>query len=152
MDDTGLTSEQRLDRLESRAAIADVIHGYARAIRRGDPESAAALFVADGSFEICDGAPGKEPVRRVLLEGREHYLVYLKRGGGSAAVCPLLHNIMITFDSADTARANAMLEAVSVASGHRTIGEYHDILRRVDGRWMFSGRQFVIWPASTDPD
>jgi hypothetical protein len=49
----------RITLIEIRAAIADVVHGYARAIRHSRPADAAALFTEDGIFETCGGLPGQ---------------------------------------------------------------------------------------------
>jgi hypothetical protein len=52
--------------LEDRAALADLVAGYARAADRRLADESAALFVEDGSYSIVDG--GAEPIR---VEGRE---------------------------------------------------------------------------------
>ena len=145
MSDDGLTLEQRIERIESRAAIADVVHGYARAVRHGDADAAADLFVADGWFEICEGLPGAEPRRRVLLEGRDAYRAYLKLAGQKAPPSsPMIHNLIVTLDGSDSARGNAVLDVLTLTTGHRITGEYHDTFRREGGRWLFASRQFVI--------
>lgn len=140
-----LTLEQRLERTENRAEIADLVHGYARAVRHGRPEEAAALFVKDGWFEICEGLPGEPLRRRVLLEGRDHYLVYLQSTAGKAPpVSPMIHNLIVVFDGPDTAHGNAVLDVMTLTTGQRITGEYNDTYRREDGRWFFVGRQFII--------
>lgn len=144
MDDGALTLEQRIDRIESRAAISDIVYGYARAVRLGKPEDAAALFVKEGWFEVCVGKPSEKPRRQVLLEGRDRYLVYLKGTGDAPQLSPMIHNLIIEFDSPDTAHGNAVLDVLTLTNGHRITGEYNDTYRREGGRWYFVGRQFII--------
>lgn len=136
----------RLDRIESRAAISDLVHAYARAVRHGRVDDAAALFTEDGYFETREGAAGGNSVLRNRVEGRDHFRVFLASTmpEGRPTVSPLIHNLIVEFGSADEARGNAMLETVMVATGGRTIGEYEDRFRRVDGRWLFAGRTFTI--------
>lgn len=137
---------ERLDRLESRAAIAHLVHAYARAVRYGDIAAAADLFTADGYFETRQGPAGGDSVLRSRVEGREAFCAFLAgtMPDGKPSVSPLIHNLIVEFDGPDAARGNAMLETVSVATGQRTIGEYHDLFRREDGRWLFAGRTFTI--------
>ena len=49
----------RLDKVESRLAIAELVHTYARCIRYDRPDEVGALFTEDGSFELRDGEPDK---------------------------------------------------------------------------------------------
>jgi len=137
---------ERFDRLESRAAIAELVHAYARAVRHGDIAAAADLFTADGYFETRQGPAGGETVLRARVEGREQFRAFLAATmpDGRPTVSPLIHNLIVEFDGPDAARGNAMLETISVANGQRTIGEYHDRFLRVEGRWLFAGRTFTI--------
>ncbi|HMO68112.1 MAG TPA: nuclear transport factor 2 family protein [Novosphingobium sp.] len=141
-----MTAADRLDRIESRAAIAELVHAYARAVRHGRVDEAASLFVEDGWFETREGPAGGETTLRMRVEGREHFRVFLASTmqSGRPSVSPLIHNLIVEFDGDDSARGNAMLETVMVATGKRTLGEYHDVFHRVDGRWLFAGRTFTI--------
>ena len=55
--------EQRLDEAESRVAIAELVHRYARFIRHDEPEGVSTLFTHDGTFEVRDGHPDRGIVK-----------------------------------------------------------------------------------------
>lgn len=136
---------ERLERLESERDIAALIHGYARAMRNGNPAEATALFVADGTFEICQGMPGKPFTVGTRLASPQALLAHLTPDGAPPPpVCPMIHNIMIDIDG-DAARANAVMETPVLGTAHRILGEYHDSFRRENGRWLFSARQYVVF-------
>jgi len=140
------TEAERIDRLESRAAIAELVHAYARAVRHGRVDEAADLFTEHGFFETREGPVGGKSQFRSRVEGREHYRAFLASTmrDGKPSVSPLIHNLIVEFDGPDAARGNAMLDTVLVATGKRMVGEYDDLFRRVDGRWLFAGRTFTI--------
>lgn len=138
-------ADEQFDRLESRAAIEELIHAYARCIRRDLPEEAPLLFLPDGVFEIRDGHPHQpEHTLRARLEGREHILFYLTQGKGKAHPIPLIHNLMIEVHG-DTATANCVMEAQIYGTAHRIMGEYEDSFRRVGGKWLFASRIYTIF-------
>ena len=141
-----MSPDERLDRIESRTAIADIVHAYARAVRHGRVDEAVDLFTKDGWFETREGPSGGETTLRMRVEGRDHYRVFLASTmpEGKPLVSPLIHNLSIEFDTADEARGNAMLETIVLPTGQRTVGEYHDHYRRENGRWLFAGRTFTI--------
>lgn len=141
---------ERLDLLESEAEIAWLVHGYARAMRNGRPQDAVRLFAADGTFEIGQGMPGKPFVVGTRLNSPEELLAYLTRDDKSSPpVCPMIHNLMIDVDiDSETARANSIMETPVLGTTTRVLGEYHDSFRREDGRWLFSGRQYVVFRES----
>ena len=137
--------EERVDRLESRAAIEELIHAYARCIRRDLPEEAPLLFLPDGAFEIRDGHPhGQAHEVRARLEGREQIHAYLLQGKGKAHPIPLIHNLIVEIDG-DSATANCVMEAQIYGTQHKVVGEYRDTFRRVDGKWFFALRTYTIF-------
>lgn len=145
MSDTDASLAERIDRVESRGAIADLIHGYARFIRRDEPERVGELFTPDGFFEIRDGHPDRPGHRvRERLEGPAGLTAYLAPGKGKPHPVPLLHNIMIALDG-DQATASSVMEAQVYGTSHKVFGEYHDTFRRVGGRWYFASRTFTIF-------
>jgi hypothetical protein len=136
---------ERLENLESRTAIEELIHAYARCIRRDLPDEAPLLFLPDGVFEIRDGHPHQpEHQLRARLEGREHILFYLTQGKGKTHPIPLIHNLMIEVNG-DTATANCVMEAQVYGTPHKVLGEYNDTFRRVDGKWFFAARTYTIF-------
>lgn len=147
---TGITlPDGVLDRIaliESRAAIADVVHGYARAILHSKPAEAAALFTEDGTFETRDGMPGQaDPVVRTRFEGREQFLAYLMKGDASTVtMCPMIHNLVIDVDG-QTARASSVMMGHMLGTSHTILGEYQDSFR-YEGKWLFASRVYTIFP------
>jgi hypothetical protein len=130
---------------KARQEIADLVHGYALAIRRNRPEDAAALFAEHGWFEIRDGHPSRpEFTVRNRLESRAGVLEHLAPNKGKPHPIPMIHNLMITLDG-DTASATSVMEAIIIESGTRVIGDYDDHFTIEDGRWRFASRTYTIF-------
>jgi len=143
MSDNALAA--RIDAIESREAVAGLIHAYARAVRQDRPEDVPALFAPDGWFEIRDGEPDKPDFSvRARLDSPEHIRVYLLSGKGKAHPIPLIHNLMVEV-SGDVAQANCVMEATVYGTAHKVMGEYHDSFRRVGGQWRFASRTYTIF-------
>jgi hypothetical protein len=134
------------DNLADKAAIADVVYGYALAIRHRRYAEASALFTADGSFELREGMPGAAETRvRTRLDSPDALLEYLLAGADRPAQpIPMIHNLMVTVDG-DTATASSLMEAQVFPSATRTLGEYADSFRREDGTWRFASRCYTIF-------
>ncbi len=141
--------EQRLDEAESRAAIAELIHAYARFIRRDEPEQVHNLFAPGGTFEVRDGHPDRADfaVRSHFASPQEIH-DYLTPGKGKPHPVPLIHNLIVELDG-DSARANCVMEAQIYGTTHKIIGEYHDTFRRMDGTWRFAARIYTIFSAAS---
>lgn len=143
--DDAASLAERLDRAESRGAIADLVHAYARHIRYDEPEKVAALFTADGWFEIRDGHPDRpEYTVRERLEGPEQINAHLAPNKGKPHPVPLIHNLTVAADG-DSGTANSVMEAQIYGSSHKVIGEYRDTFRRIGGRWYFASRTYTIF-------
>lgn len=139
------TNEERLDRVEAQLAIADLLHEYARLIRRDQPEEVSALFVPGATFEIRDGHPDSDEFTvRTMLESTEAIHAYMEQGKGKPHPVPIIRNIMVEVDG-DNATANALMEAQIYGTEHKISGEYRDTMRRVDGRWLFASRCFTMY-------
>lgn len=135
-----------IERLAARAAIADVLHGYARGVRNGDPAACAAMFTEDAVFEIREADPNEASGYRVrqVLSGRAAIQAYLQQGAvASVKVCPLIHNLMIEVNGAE-ASSNCMMSAWVLPAGRQVLGEYQDRYRWQQG-WRFSARVYTIW-------
>jgi len=133
--------------IAARAAIADLVYGYARCIRTGDGAAAAALFADDALFEVralAEGVRGAATLRG-RFEGRAALERYLVQGDAAqASVCPLIHNLMIELDGA-TASAHSVMTTLVWPSGKQIVGEYQDRFRRDGERWCFTERIFTIF-------
>ena len=140
-----MTEAERLDRIEALVAIADLVHEYARMVRRDEPERVSELFAPGGSFEMRDGHPDKPEIAvRERLESPEALRAYLLPGKGKPHPIPLIRNLMVAVEG-DTASANAMMDGPIPGTTHRVFGEYHDSFVRHEGRWLFSARIFTIY-------
>lgn len=139
----------RIAGLEARAAIADLVHAYARAIRHDACEDVPGLFAPDGWFEIRDGHPSQPGFTvRSRLEGPDAILAYLLPGKGKPHPVPMIHNLMVDVDlSAGTGSASSVMEAPVFGTPHRVIGEYRDRFRTVGGAWKFASRTYTIFSA-----
>lgn len=138
--------EERLARIEAQLAVADLVHDYARAIRREAHEDIPALFAPDGTFEVRSGWPDRSDFAvRQRFETPDALAAFLIEGRGKPHPVPLIHNLMIEVDG-DTATANAMMSAAIPGTDRSVTGEYHDSFVRQEGRWVFSSRIYTVYP------
>ncbi len=138
----------RIELLEARTQIADVVYKYAQAIRNGDFASGVSLFAEDAMFEIRLAVPGQpnSATTRSKLVGHAAILVYLNEAfaaGGS--VCPMISNLIIDVQGRKGS-SNCMMTAMVWANGQNVIGEYHDTFG-YDGVWRFASRTYTIFRA-----
>ena len=137
--------EARIARLEAESAIADLVHAYARAVRREAYADIAALFAPDGTFEVRSGQPDRaEFSLRQRFETPQALVAFLLDGKGRPHPVPLIHNLMIAVEG-DTARANAMMVAAITGTDKQVTGEYHDRFVRIDGSWRFAARIYTVF-------
>jgi hypothetical protein len=141
----------RIAAIEARQAIADLVHGYARAIRHDRPEDVPALFAPDGWFEIRDGHPSQAGFTvRTRLDSPAAILAYLLPGKGKPHPVPMIHNLMVDLDLARAvASATSVMEAPVIGTPHRVMGEYRDSFRRIGNRWLFASRIYTIFSAAS---
>jgi hypothetical protein len=138
-------SADRLDALESRFACTDLVHAYARLIRSDRPESVAALFTADGTFEGRGGHPDDATYTVMFHDkGRAGVHAHMLPNKGKPHPVPLIHNLTIIVDG-DSATGNCVMEAQIYGSDTKVIGEYHDTFSRVEGKWFFASRTYTIF-------
>ena len=136
---------ERLDRLESREAIADVIHVYARLMRENNAAEIESLFAEESFFELREGHPDKpEFTLRERLKGRENIVGYLSQVKGGPYPIPLIHNLTIEI-SGDIAKSNCVMEARFYGADFQVFGEYRDTFQRIDGRWFFTSRTYTVF-------
>lgn len=144
-----MTESERLDRLEARAAIADLVHEYARRVRLDRPEDVPALFASDGWFEIRDGHPSQSTFTvRARFDSPRDLGAYLMTGKGKPHPVPLIHNLQ-TAVSGETASATSVMEAQVFGTEHRVFGEYRDAFRRIGDEWRFASRIYTIYTAGS---
>ncbi|VWX53121.1 nuclear transport factor 2 family protein [Novosphingobium sp. 9U] len=137
--------ELRLDRLESEAAIAGLVHAYALAIRRDRPEDVAALFAPAGTFEVREGAPDRDDASTMQrFDDPPALVAYLLQGKGRPHPVPMIHNLIIKLNGND-AHASSVMVGPIPGTTHQVLGEYADSFVRLDGSWYFSARIFTVF-------
>jgi hypothetical protein len=134
-----------IERLEARAAIADLVHGYALAVRRDRPEDIEVLFAPNGTFEVREGAPDRdEALTRTLFESPRDLVAFLLSTKGQPHPVPLIHNLMIVVDG-DVAQASSLMVAPILGTDRQVMGEYADSFVRLNGRWRFQSRIYTLF-------
>lgn len=140
-----MTDTDRIDRLEARFAVADLIHSYARFIRYDEPERISALFLPEGTFEVRDGHPDRPDFTvRSFNASAQEVNDHLAPNKGKPHPVPLIRNMIVEVEG-DTATANSVMDAKIYGTAHGIMGEYRDTCRRVDGKWYFQSRVFTIY-------
>jgi hypothetical protein len=134
----------RIELLEARAAVADVVHGYAFNIRSGNASACDQLFTLDAVFEVRERSVGAGITRtRSRLSGRPAIMGYLTDGAASQIrLCPLIQNLIVRVNGREATSTSAMLAFV-LPNGKGILGEYDDSFRRED-EWRFSSRIYTI--------
>jgi hypothetical protein len=133
----------------ARGAIADLVHGYALAIRRGEASRCPEMFTANGTFEVREGDP-RDPasVRRLsLAEGRDALGRYLAASTSQVRMLPMIHNLIVELDG-DRATASSLMVGRVWPDGGEVIGEYADCFDCKGGRWRFASRVYTIYRAT----
>jgi hypothetical protein len=134
---TPRTLEERLDRMESLAAIGQLPSRYALAIDSRDMDSLVALFVPD--VQVGRDASGREALKQW----------FTKTMRGSRTTVHVVANHIIDFDDADHAHGVVYcrdeLERPERAEWEVGMLQYWDTYERVDGDWCFRRRRFHRW-------
>jgi hypothetical protein len=134
-----------IERLNARACIADLVHRYAKNVRRGETADCMHLFTADATFETRESVPGQSDSLHVrsTLKGREAILSYLNKDTVRGKVCPVISNLLIDVEE-DRASSSCVMNAVVWATGQTLLGEYQDTYRR-EAQWRFVSRTYTIF-------
>ena len=136
------------DALLARAEVADCIHGYALAVRRGDPAGAAALFTAEGCFEVREADPRdlKAFTNASRAEGRDAVEAKVAASTASVRMLPMIHNLIVMLDeSGNRATASSLMVGRVWPSDREMSGEYADTLVREQGGWKFVERIYTLY-------
>ncbi|MFV3129638.1 nuclear transport factor 2 family protein [Niveispirillum sp. KHB5.9] len=138
-----LTLEQRIDRLEARAAISNLIGRYGLTVDDRDLEGLGDLFTPDGAFRSKDGVLNAQGRAAVMEQYR----------GRFAALGPcnhFTHDHVIDFDEGDPDRATGIVtshaEVWRNGQAMLTALRYNDQYRRgADGKWRFADRLLTFF-------
>lgn len=129
---------RRIDRLEARAAIQELVSGYAIACDEQDIARLRELFTDDACFGSASGrmqASGGDAVCAMLAAA-------LANRGPS---CHWTHDVILQCDPADPDRASGTVysHAETTPDGVVSLAamRYRDEYRRSEGRWRFRRRE-----------
>jgi ketosteroid isomerase-like protein len=155
-----MTLEERVQVLEDRAAIMELIGTYAMGVAHRDREAVLQCFAPDGVFDVGPvQVSGRDQLREFLKDLRPDtpHLAGFDRATGST---PSNSNVRIRCDG-DCAHSTST--AVVFHAGSRAGQpivmvrgtEYEDELARIDGEWLFTSRRHrTVWEfevQGTDP-
>lgn len=129
---------RRIDRLEARAAIQELVSSYAIACDEQDIARLRELFTEDAAFGSASGrmqASGGDAVCAMLAAA-------LANRGPS---CHWTHDVIVRCDPLDPDRASGTVysHAETTPDGVVSLAamRYHDEYRRIEGRWRFRRRE-----------
>ncbi|MCX4751117.1 nuclear transport factor 2 family protein [Kitasatospora sp. NBC_01287] len=141
-----------IDRMLAERACERIIVDFIHRLDLGEPGSVAELFTPDGSWHWPHGD------RRI--EGREALRAYFASRPADRLSRRLMTNVLVTVESATSARAVSYLTTYRV-DGYvggmieprlpANVGHYEDTFRTVDGRWYLATRT-VFLPFGTDTE
>ena len=130
--------ERRVERLESRIEIEELVTAYARACDEHDMPWLESLFTEDAQFDSPSGvmrADNRDEIMAMFVEA------FKIRGPGYHWT----HDPFIRIDDDDpnTATGTVLSHAETTPNGLVSLAamKYNDDYRRVDGRWLFSCRE-----------
>lgn len=128
----------RIDRLEARAEIAELCTHYCTACDDRDMVLLRSLFAPDIVIQSRDRKMDARGIDNVMAMFENMFTI---RG----PAFHWSHDRVITFDDGDPDRATGLLlaHAETTPDGEASIAgiRYHDIFRRIDGKWHFAERQ-----------
>ena len=132
--------EQRLQRLEDRFAIMDLVAAYCSAIDSRDLDGFVDCFTDDAVVRHADGI--------MRLDGREAIRDYYSaRFPGYGVTFHYPHSHTVAFDGPDTAHGVVTAHAEIALDGAGWIAafRYTDEYRREADRWRFAERVLACW-------
>ncbi len=131
-----MSESMRIQQLEDREAIRDLLARYCYLIARGDVDAVIDLFTSDCRVEILgqvyEGAAGLRTLYASALDFSPK---------------PYIHNHLIEELDVRTASSSCVLEIRQVRDGEPETGGgcYEDRYLKEDGTWKFSERRFRVY-------
>ena len=128
---------RRVDRLESRAAISELISSYAIACDEHDIPRLGSLFTEDAKFDTPSGL--------MVANGRQGIVdMFIKVLGIRGPGYHWTHDHFIRVDAKDPDRATGLVLSHAETTPHNRPSlaamKYDDNYRRVGGKWLFEKR------------
>jgi hypothetical protein len=141
--------ETRLELLETRNALQDLISGYAQGFDNHDPELLRSVFHSDGVLDLGEMWGRHEGIGQILAAADQFWI-------GAPNMHHWMANPLFEIDlEAGTATATTALDCLStfVDTGtHHIGGNYRDDYKRIDGRWWIMERIFDLQFMAPMPD
>jgi hypothetical protein len=141
--------ERRIQQLESRHAIAELVSSYAIACDEHDIAKLASIFTVDGVLD--------SPSKLLAANGRDEIkATFLRRYKIRGPSYHWTHDHKVVFDPNDPDRASGMVlgHAETCPNQETSIAamRYEDDYQRVDGQWLFAKRliKFLYYVPVTD--
>ncbi|NDZ17735.1 nuclear transport factor 2 family protein [Variovorax sp. WS11] len=128
---------QRIDRLESRALIAEICTEYGIACDFRDTDKLASLFIPEIVIRSVNGSMNARGIDATMAMFNEMFKI---RG----PAYHWTHDRIVKFDATDPDRAEGIVlsHAETTPNGKASIAglRYQDVYRRTDGQWKFQER------------
>lgn len=131
-----MSDSERLQRIEDRQAIRDLLASYCYRIAAAEIDAVLALFAEDSVVEILGDRYEGEAGLRALYTAS--FPVEPK---------PLLHNHLLESLDPTSARGRSVFEIRQVRDGQpeTSLGCYADTFTKRDGVWKFQRRVFAFY-------
>lgn len=137
-----IDTETRIDRLESRFEIAELVGAYCTTCDARDMPGMAALFTDDVEFVSSDGGMNSKGVDDVIAMFNR---VLGIRGPGYHWT----HDHTVKFDADNPDLATGTVQAHAETTPNHVVSisalRYHDTYRRDDGIWRFAKRSLTFF-------
>lgn len=139
------TLEERIQRLEDRAAIEECMYHYTNSCDNCDPEGMASCFTDTGILSWGDVYEGQLEGRRAILESLQ------KMMGSATTGTHLITNMQILFETNDSALVHCYMHSWQCfkdyprTSDCYTYGRYElQVVRDTDGQWRFQSFKLIM--------
>lgn len=127
-----------IEEVIAEAEIRNLGFAFCDAVNRGDVETFSALWAPEGEWKI-------DPPMGVSAEGGQALAALFTRLVGAWRFFHQITNQGPLFVEGDAAHARVYMHEIGIFQNertHRNWGEYTDLYRRVDGRWLFARRHY----------
>lgn len=129
--------ERRIDRLEARAEIGELVSAYAIACDEHDMPRLTSLFTEDAVFD--------SPSKLLVAKGRADIAaMFVKLFDIRGPAFHWTHDRFVAFDDADPDRATGLVLSHAETTPNNIVSlsamKYEDEYRRIGGRWLFAKR------------
>jgi ketosteroid isomerase-like protein len=128
-----MNASDRIERLEDREAIYDLLKRYCYLIAAADVDGVIDLFTSDCVVEVLGTRyEGESGLRSLYASSLEFHPK------------PYIHNHLLEDLEADTASGRCVLEIRQLRDGQPEVGGgcYEDLYRKQAGGWKFEARTF----------